>query len=52
MHGSMVNAVLRASLARLTDLGCQIVSPLGRDGKALLPDDATLVDAVASALAR
>lgn len=52
MHGSMVNAILRANLARLADLGCQVILPLGRDGKALLPDDATLVDAVARALGR
>lgn len=52
MHGSMVNAILRASLARLADLGCAVIPPLGRDGKALLPDDASLVDAVARALGR
>lgn len=47
MHGTMVNAVLRQNLARLVELGCEIVEPLGRDGKALLPDDALLVQAVA-----
>ncbi len=52
MHGSMVNAILRGNLARLTDLGCQVIAPLGRDGKALLPDDATLVEAVAQSLGR
>ena len=50
MHGSMVNAILRASLARLSDLGCRVLTPLGRDGKALLPDDAALVAAVAESL--
>ncbi len=50
MHGSMVNAILRANLARLATLGCHVIAPLGRDGKALLPDDAVLVDAVAQAL--
>jgi hypothetical protein len=34
----------------LTDLGCRVVPPLGRDGKALLPDDATLVGEVVGAL--
>ncbi len=52
MHGSMVNAILRESLARLANLGCVVVPPLGRDGKALLPEDAVLVDAVARALGR
>jgi phosphopantothenoylcysteine decarboxylase/phosphopantothenate--cysteine ligase len=52
MHGTMVNAILRANLARLVELGCTVIAPLGRDGKALLPDDATLVDAVARALGR
>ncbi len=52
MHGSMVNAILRANLARLGALGCQVIAPLGRDGKALLPDDAALVDAVAQSLGR
>lgn len=52
MHGSMANAILRESLAKLVNLGCTVVPPLGRDGKALLPDDATLVQAVAQALGR
>ena len=52
MHGSMAHAVLRESLARLANLGCVVIPPLGRDGKALLPDDATLVDAVARSLGR
>ncbi len=50
MHGTMVNQICRTNLARLADLGCQIVPPCGRDGKALLPDDATLIAAVASAV--
>jgi len=50
MHGTMVNAVLRQNLARLTELGCRIVPPLGRDGKALLPEDTVLVQAVADSL--
>lgn len=50
MHGHMLNAVVRRNLGILADLGCAIVPPLGRDGKALLPDDATLVQAVAQAL--
>ncbi len=52
MHGSMVNPILRANLVRLVDVGCQVIPPLGRDGKALLPDDASLVDAIARALGR
>ena len=52
MHGSMVNPVLRASLARLANLGVDVVPPVGRDGKATLPDDAALVDAVALSLGR
>lgn len=52
MHGTMANAILRDSLTRLVGLGCTVVPPLGRDGKALLPDDATLVDAVAKAMGR
>lgn len=51
MHGSMVNAVLRNSLATLANLGCVVVPPVPRDGKALLPDDSTLVEAVVAALA-
>lgn len=50
MHGSMWNAILRESLARLHNFGCRIVPPCPRDGKALLPDDAVLVQAVADAL--
>lgn len=50
MHGSMVNPILRESLAKLTNLGCMIVAPRAQDGKAALPDDAVLVDAVATAL--
>ena len=50
MHGTMLNAICRANLARLADLGCQIVPPCGRDGKALLTDDATLIAAVAAAI--
>lgn len=52
MHGSMLNAICREHLAKLANLGVRVIPPLGRDGKALLPDDATLVDAVASALGR
>ena len=48
----MVNPILRGSLARLANLGCIVISPLARDGKATLPDDATLVDALATALGR
>ncbi len=51
MHGSMVNAILRLSLARLTDLGVTVIPPRPRDGKALLPEDADLVDAVVALLA-
>ncbi len=51
MHGTMVNPVLRQNLARLVELGCRVVPPLGRDGKALLPEDAVLVRAVADSLA-
>ena len=49
MHGSMLNAICRQSLARLADLGCIIIPPCGRDGKALLPDDEALIAAVAAA---
>ena len=52
MHGSMVNRILRDHLGRLADLGCDVVTPLGRDGKALLPEDAVLVAAVAASLRR
>jgi phosphopantothenoylcysteine decarboxylase/phosphopantothenate--cysteine ligase len=52
MHGSMLNSVCRNHLATLANLGVRVVPPLGRDGKALLPDDATLVDAVAFSLGR
>ncbi|MSP91258.1 MAG: hypothetical protein EXR79_05585 [Myxococcales bacterium] len=52
MHGSMWNAILRDSLARLANLGVVVVRPRGGDGKARLPDDAELVAAVAAALAR
>ena len=51
MHGSMVNPLLRENLARLANLGCVVIPPLGRDGKATLPDDATLVAAVVASLA-
>lgn len=50
MHGAMVNSILRESLAKLANLGCVVVPPLGRDGKALLPEDATLIEAVANSL--
>ncbi len=50
MHGSMVNSVLRASLTRLSTLGCTVIPPRGRDGKALLPEDPDLVAAVIAAL--
>lgn len=52
MHGSMVNSILRQSMAKLVSMGCVIIPPLGRDGKALLPSDADLVNAVADALSR
>ena len=51
MHGSMLNAICRQSMARLAELGCIIIPPCGRDGKALLPDDEELIAAVASATA-
>ena len=50
MHGSMLNTICRDNLARLAKLGCVIIPPCGRDGKALLPDDADLVAAVAAAV--
>ena len=49
MHGSMVNSILRQSLATLANLGCTIVPPRGEDGKAKLPSDAQLVAAVVAA---
>ena len=51
MHGSMWNAILRGSLARLVDLGVRVVPPVGREGKATLPTDEVLVAAVVEALA-
>lgn len=51
MHGSMWNAILRNSLAKLVDLGVQVVPPVGRDGKATLPTDEALVTALVTALA-
>ena len=51
MHGSMVNAILRESLAKLANLGCTVLAPRAQDGKAALPDDLTLVAAVAAAAA-
>ncbi len=50
MHGSMANTILRDSLARLANLGCRVIPPVGRDGKATLPDDAALVAVVVAAL--
>lgn len=50
MHGSMVNAILRQSLAKLANLGCTIVPPRAQDGKAALPEDAELVAAVIAAV--
>ncbi len=49
MHGSMVNAILRESLAKLANLGVTVLPPLARDGKALLPSDEELVRAVIQA---
>jgi hypothetical protein len=46
----MVNRILREHLAKLAELGCRVIPPLGRDGKALLPDDPTLVAEVVAAL--
>ena len=51
MHGSMWNAILRESLARLANLGVTVIPPRGGDGKARLPDEDVLVQAVVSALA-
>lgn len=50
MHGSMVNAILRESLAKLANLGCEIVTPRLEDGKAKLPELDDLVAEVAAAL--
>lgn len=52
MHGSMLNGICRDNLAKLANLGVQVIPPLGRDGKALLPEDAKLIDAVALSLGR
>lgn len=52
MHGSMVNAILRESLAKLGNLGCHLIVPRQQDGKAALHDDDVLVDAVAVALGK
>jgi phosphopantothenoylcysteine decarboxylase/phosphopantothenate--cysteine ligase len=50
MHGDMVHAILRENLARLANLGVQVLPPRPRDGKALLPETADLVAAVLAAL--
>jgi len=51
MHGSMVNDVLRSSLARLADLGVEVIPPRVGAGKANLPDIDSLVANAARALA-
>ena len=51
MHGSMLNSIARQHLARLANLGCCIIKPRCEQGKALLPDDDALIEAVAVALA-
>ncbi|HBU48023.1 MAG TPA: bifunctional phosphopantothenoylcysteine decarboxylase/phosphopantothenate--cysteine ligase CoaBC [Myxococcales bacterium] len=43
MHGSMVNSILRESLARLSDRGVKVLPPRSGAGKANLPDVAELV---------
>ncbi len=43
MHGSMVNSILRESLARLEERGVVVVPPRPGAGKANLPDVAELV---------
>ena len=43
MHGSMVNSILRESLARLSDRGVRVLPPRSGAGKANLPDVAELV---------
>jgi phosphopantothenoylcysteine decarboxylase/phosphopantothenate--cysteine ligase len=50
MHGSMVNAILRQSLATLADLGCRVIPPRRGEGKAMLPETVDLVEAVVQAL--
>ncbi|MBM4344151.1 MAG: hypothetical protein FJ100_12350 [Deltaproteobacteria bacterium] len=52
MHGSMVNSILRESLAKLANLGCVVIPPRAEDGKAKLPEVDVLVAAVVEALAR
>ncbi len=51
MHGSMVNSILRQSLAKLANLGCIVVPPRAEEGKAKLPEVDVLVAAVVAALA-
>lgn len=52
MHGTMHNRILIENLRRLRTLGVGIIPPRQEDGKNKLPDDASLVAAVAGALAR
>jgi phosphopantothenoylcysteine decarboxylase/phosphopantothenate--cysteine ligase len=51
MHGSMLNDVLRGSLARLNDLGVEIIAPRPGAGKANIPSVESLVDSAARGLA-
>lgn len=50
MHGSMVNPILRRSLATLVQLGCVVIAPRMGEGKAMLPETAELVEAVVRAV--
>ncbi|MCB9738204.1 MAG: hypothetical protein H6747_02980 [Deltaproteobacteria bacterium] len=52
MHGDMLNSIVRASLAKLANLGVEVIPPRPRDGKALLPETVDLVAAVLAAAAR
>ena len=51
MHGTMLNSITRESLARLANLGVDVVRPRLADGKALLPETPELLTTVVALLA-
>jgi phosphopantothenoylcysteine decarboxylase/phosphopantothenate--cysteine ligase len=51
MHGAMVNPILRESLARLSDLGVQVIAPRPGAGKANIPQVDSLVAGAVRGLA-
>lgn len=52
MHGTMHNAILRESLARLRELGVALIPPRQEDGKDKAPDDDVVVAHVCRATSR